>query len=154
GPGIPAHIITKLFEEFYTSGKKEGTGLGLSFCKRNMQIFGGDIICESEFGYGKSGWTKFSLLFPILSAEEIEKLKTETKKRKILLVDDKEVNLITIKSKIEKTLFHIHCDIAIGGKEAINMAKEADYHLILIDIQMPEINGIEAAKKIRAYNKK
>lgn len=69
GPGISANILPKLFDDFYTSDKKNGTGLGLSFCKRNMKAFGGDIICESEFGNGKNGWTKFSLLFPKIDLE-------------------------------------------------------------------------------------
>jgi CheY-like chemotaxis protein/HPt (histidine-containing phosphotransfer) domain-containing protein len=149
GPGIPPHVIPKLFGDFYTSGKKEGTGLGLSFCKRNMQMFGGDIICESEFGR----WTKFSLLFPKLSEEEVGKVKLEGKKKKILLVDDQEVNLITTKSKIEKILLYISCDIARSGKEAISMAKQNKYQLILMDVQMPEISGIEATRKIRSYDK-
>ena len=149
GPGIPPHIIPKLFGDFYTSGKKEGTGLGLSFCKRNMQMFGGDIICESELGK----WTRFSLLFPKLSEEEVRRAKLEGKKKKILLVDDQEVNLITTKSKLEKILLYVSCDIARGGKEAINMAKHNKYQLILMDVQMPEISGIEATKKIRSYDK-
>jgi len=149
GPGIPPHIIPKLFGDFYTSGKKEGTGLGLSFCKRNMQMFGGDIICESEFGK----WTRFSLLFPKLSEEEIRKAKLEGKKRKILLVDDQEVNLITTKSKLEKILLYVSCDIARSGKEAISMAKQNKYQLILMDVQMPDISGIEATKRIRSYDK-
>jgi CheY-like chemotaxis protein len=149
GPGIPPHIIPKLFGDFYTSGKKEGTGLGLSFCKRNMQMFGGDIICESEFGK----WTRFSLLFPQLSEEEVRRAKLEGKKKKILLVDDQEVNLITTKSKIEKILLYISCDIARSGKEAISMAKQNKYQLILMDVQMPEVSGIEATRKIRSYDK-
>ena len=149
GPGIPPHIIPKLFGDFYTSGKKEGTGLGLSFCKRNMQMFGGDIICESEFGK----WTRFSLLFPNLSEEEVRRAKLEGKKKKILLVDDQEVNLITTKSKLEKILLYVSCDVARSGKEAISMARQNKYQLILMDVQMPEINGIEATKKIRSYDK-
>ncbi len=149
GPGIPPHIIPKLFGDFYTSGKKEGTGLGLSFCKRNMQMFGGDIICESELGK----WTRFSLLFPKLSEEEVRRARLEGKKKKILLVDDQEVNLITTKSKLEKILLYVSCDIARSGKEAISMARQNKYQLILMDVQMPEISGIEATKKIRSYDK-
>ena len=48
GPGVPKDVMPKLFDDFFTSGKSGGTGLGLAFCKRNMQIFGGDIICESK----------------------------------------------------------------------------------------------------------
>ena len=153
GPGIPTHIIPKLFGDFFTLGKKEGTGLGLAFCKRNMQVFGGDVICESEFGHGKAGWTKFSLLFPKISKEEIERVKTESRKKKILLVDDQEINLITTKLKIERSLFYVSCDVARSGREAINMAKQNKYQLILMDIQMPEMDGIETAKNIRKFNK-
>ena len=153
GPGIPAHIIPKLFGDFFTSGKKDGTGLGLAFCKRNMKIFDGDIVVESETAKdGENGWTKFSLLFPKLSEEEIARAKTEAKRKKILIVDDQEVNLITAKSKIEKTLINISCDIANGGKEAIRMAKAGKYHLIIMDIQMPEMNGIITTKEIRKFN--
>jgi two-component system CAI-1 autoinducer sensor kinase/phosphatase CqsS len=154
GPGIPSHIIPKLFGDFFTSGKKEGTGLGLAFCKRNMKIFGGDIIVQSEPAKdGKSGWTKFSLLFPKLTEEEIKSAETIAKRRKALIVDDQETNLTATKLKIEQNLKNIICDIALGGKEAINLAKVNKYHLILMDIQMPEINGIKAAKEIRKFNK-
>ena len=154
GPGIPSHILPKLFGDFFTSGKKDGTGLGLAFCKRNMNIFNGDIIVESELGKEeKNGWTKFSLLFPKLSEEEITRAKTAAKIKKILIVDDQQVNLLTTKSRIEQNLANVICDLANNGIEAINLVKENKYHLILMDIQMPELNGIETTKSIRKSNK-
>lgn len=69
GPGVPEELLSKLFGDFVTSGKKDGTGLGLAFCKRTMLAFGGDITCESEVKQSNNSWTKFSLLFPILSKE-------------------------------------------------------------------------------------
>lgn len=60
GPGIPESVISRIFDNFMTSGKKEGTGLGLAFCKRVMKAFGGDVTCRSEPGC----WTEFSLTFP------------------------------------------------------------------------------------------
>ncbi len=171
GPGISKDNIFKLFGDFYTSGKKEGTGLGLAFCKRNMKAFGGDIICESELGK----WTKFSLLFPSLSDEDLEKAKLQlsqksnqednqdsknTKsvsaetKTKILIVDDEKTNLLVTKSKIERNL-QISCDLAHDGTEAVELVScdIHKYQLILMDIQMPEMNGVMAAQKIRAINK-
>ena len=60
GPGIPANIVPKLFDGFFTAGKVGGTGLGLSYCKRAMNALGGDISCRSELG----SYTAFLLFFP------------------------------------------------------------------------------------------
>ena len=60
GPGIEKDKLELIFESFFTSGKKDGTGLGLPFCKRIMMAFDGDIICRSEIGE----WTEFEIKFP------------------------------------------------------------------------------------------
>ncbi|MBL6791483.1 MAG: response regulator [Methylophilaceae bacterium] len=148
GPGIPKEALPKLFQDFYTSGKKDGTGLGLAFCKRNMIAFGGDIICESVVGK----WTKFSLLLPKISDKELKIAGDAEKRKKILIVDDQKTNLIITKSKIEKNL-DFFCDMAENGSDAISMIKANKYQLVLMDIQMPEMNGIDAANKIRTINK-
>ena len=145
GPGIPSDNMGKIFGDFYTAGKIDGTGLGLAFCRRNMRAFGGDIICDSKFGE----WTKFSLLFPKLSPEEVKNAEWESGKKKILIIDDQKANLLAVKSKIEKNLPHIACDIAIDGKEGLSRARSNLYSLILTDIQMPQVSGIEVVKKIR-----
>lgn len=147
GPGIPINIIPKLFDDFYTSGKKEGTGLGLVFCKRNMKLFGGDIICESKV----KEWTKFSLLFPALNQEDIKK-HYHSNKQKILLVDDEKTNLLITRSKIEKNSEFI-CDIVENGSDAIDLVQEADYKLILMDVHMPVMSGIESARRIKEIKK-
>jgi two-component system, CAI-1 autoinducer sensor kinase/phosphatase CqsS len=147
GPGISTDIIPKLFGDFYTSGKKEGTGLGLAFCKRNMLAFGGDIICESELGK----WTKFSLLFPKVSEKEIKAANnSNSTKKKILIVDDEQINLMVEKSTLEKNL-NVVCDIAHNGDEALQMIirPNCEYALILMDVEMPVMNGFEATKEIR-----
>ena len=150
GPGISSNSISRLFDDFYTSGKIDGTGLGLAFCKRNMLMLGGDIICESEFGK----WTKFSLLFPQLSKEDIEMAQIECNRKRILLVDDQLINLLTGQARINKNLSKITCDVARGGREAIDkFINNNCYDLVLMDIQMPEIDGIKASKKIREFNK-
>ena len=59
GPGIEKDKLALIFDSFFTSGKKDGTGLGLPFCKRIMTAFDGDIICKSEIGE----WTKFEMKF-------------------------------------------------------------------------------------------
>lgn len=147
GPGIQKESLAAIFGDFITSGKKGGTGLGLSFCKRVMHDFGGDIICESEFGK----WTKFSLLFPKLSKDDLINFQSQNGRQKILIVDDEKTNLLITKSKIEKNL-KFTCDLASKGEEAIEMVKNNNYQLILMDIQMPEINGIESSKIIKSLD--
>jgi signal transduction histidine kinase len=60
GPGIEKDKLELIFESFFTSGKKDGTGLGLPFCRRIMRAFDGEIICKSELGKG----TEFEMKFP------------------------------------------------------------------------------------------
>ena len=66
GPGIASEDIPRLFDDFYTSDKQGGTGLGLAYCKRTMTALGGDIRCHSELGQ----YTTFILSFPILPSEK------------------------------------------------------------------------------------
>ena len=67
GPGIAPEQVGRLFEEFQTAGKSEGTGLGLAFCRRAMRAFGGDITCRSRLGE----FTEFTLSFPAVPEAEI-----------------------------------------------------------------------------------
>lgn len=154
GPGIPKDSLKKIFGSFYSSGKEGGTGLGLDFCKRTMISFGGDIIVESKFGSEKAaGWTKFSLLFPTISyADNVEEQNSVS--AKILLVDDQEINLITTKRRIRNDLPNIICDSVLGGRQALKAIKSSKYDLILLDIEMPEMGGVETAKRIRLIDKK
>lgn len=144
GPGIPKNKLNGLFEAFATSGKREGTGLGLSFCRRSMRGFGGDILCNSEEGQ----FTEFVLEFPKISTAVSEK----TAINRILLVDDQETNLLLLKTLLEKKLHSISCDKAMDGEEAVKMVKNNRYNIILMDIEMPKMNGIIAVKEIRKFN--
>ena len=75
--------------------------------------------------------------------------KVSSRQTKILIVDDHKINLIALKTKIEKLLPAIECDIAIGGRKAIKKAKKYPYNLINMDLQMPDIDGIETSRIIR-----
>jgi len=152
GPGIPAGKIDYIFVSFVTSGKKGGTGLGLSFCKKTMSFFGGNITCKSV----EKEFTEFTLTFPVLENEQpkvIDSSKINNKNVKILIVDDKENNLINLKNIIESRLQNVVINIAKNGKEAVRKSANNNYNLIFMDVNMPIMDGILATKKIREFDK-
>ena len=171
GPGIRAQNLQGIFGSFITSGKKEGTGLGLSFCKRAIVDFGGDIDCESE--YGK--WTQFNIYLPQLTDDEIcegrrqilEKgshddsmiIKSNIVK-KILVVDDQEINLRISERQIRAVLPYAIVDLAHDGEDALRKirtksknSKKNYYDLIITDIQMPSMDGFELVEQIKEIDK-
>ncbi|OFW79750.1 MAG: hypothetical protein A2887_03045 [Alphaproteobacteria bacterium RIFCSPLOWO2_01_FULL_40_26] len=140
GPGISANNLPHLFEAFSTYGKEEGTGLGLAFCKKTMENFDGAISCNSKQGE----FSEFTLAFPKnIEAKQVNH---------ILLVDDQETTLLITKKLLEDNLESVCCDMAKNGIEALKMLKERDYKIILMDIEMPEMDGIAAAKAIREFD--
>ncbi len=176
GPGISAQNFENLFNDFYTFGKKSGTGLGLAFCRRNMRALGGDIICESEFGDGKNGWTKFSLLFQKISEREVsqsqkivqenqlslllnrENLTELLSGKEVLVADDRELNLVVMETSLRS--FGMNVTKVRNGQELMNIYKnslsengKSKFDLILTDISMPFKNGYEVAQEIRNIEK-
>jgi two-component system autoinducer 1 sensor kinase/phosphatase LuxN len=91
GPGIADNAIPHIFDEFYTSGKSNGTGLGLAYCRRVMNAFGGNIHCQSKYG----SYTRFRLTFPIINEEHIpdnlfKELKEALTGKQVLVMGQKE----------------------------------------------------------------
>lgn len=141
GPGIAQDKLKTLFGAFATSGKKEGTGLGLSFCKRTMESIGGSISCNSQEGQ----FSEFTLAFPKINSD----VNLSKKRNKLLLIDDEETILIINKFLIEKDIESIECNRVTDGKEAIELFKNNNYDLVLTDIEMPNMGGIKIAQEIR-----
>lgn len=151
GPGIPAARVRRLFEQFRSAGKAEGTGLGLAFCRRAMEAFGGAITCRSEPGE----FTEFVLCFPTVPRAQIEADQQETLQRtrrvlagrRILVVDD---DALIRRSTIGK-LATLGCrmDEAGDGQQALEALRQAAYDLVLMDINMPGLDGFEATEQIR-----
>ncbi len=143
GPGIPKEKVAEIFESFITEGKEGGTGLGLAFCKRVMNSFKGNIICQSEFG--KS--TEFILIFPFYDSKIINEIKDKIlKQKRILVVDDEAVNRLIVKKAVDDLVL---ADEATNGQEALKKIANNQYDLIFMDIEMPKMNGYEATKNIR-----
>ena len=151
GPGIPPENLDKLFNAYFTSGRVGGTGLGLAYCKRIMQSFGGDISCDSVVGQ----YTEFILTFPVVSKEDLKKSRDELiaankslfKNKRILVVDDERSDRAAVREIL--TALDVEVDEAGDGKEALQKLSESRFDLIIMNLTMPRMNGYEAAEKIR-----
>ncbi len=155
GIGIKDTKIEKVFENFQqaTSGTSRlfaGTGLGLAIVKQLVEAQHGTIEVESELNIGST--FSFSLDFYKTNAEavlepEISELNTDIKDIKVLVVEDMELNQLLMKTLLDD--FGFECEIAGNGKIAIEKLELKAYDIILMDLQMPEMNGFEATTYIR-----
>ncbi len=160
GIGIPQDKLGKIFESFSqassdTTRKYGGTGLGLTISKQLIELQGGAIQVTSTFGKGTN--FSFHLIYPIGKAEDVGKsVVHETDVRaeelrglNILLVEDNPFNQMVAVDTLTDLIKEINIDVAENGKVAIEKLLLKDYDLILMDVQMPEMDGFEATQKIR-----
>ena len=155
GIGIKNTKIEKVFENFQqaTSGTSRifgGTGLGLAIVKQLVEGQNGKIYVESIVDIGST--FSFVLDFKKTNADavlepEILDLNTDVKDIKILVVEDMELNQLLMKTLLDD--FGFECEIAANGKIAVEKLKEKTFDIVLMDLQMPEMNGFEATEFIR-----
>jgi signal transduction histidine kinase/CheY-like chemotaxis protein len=155
GIGIVEENIDKIFENFQqattmTSRIYGGTGLGLAIVKQLVERQGGEITVKSKPGEGsvfkfKLDFTKTK--FESLPESEIITLDPDLKNIKVLAVEDMALNQLLMKTLLDD--FGFDRDIAANGKIAIEKMQEKQYDIILMDLQMPEMNGFEATEYIR-----
>ncbi len=155
GIGIATNKLDKIFENFHqassgTSRLYGGTGLGLAIVKQLVEPQGGKIVVTSKIDVGSI--FSFSLVFPKTIINdfvdlELIKLDNEIKNISVLVVEDIALNQLLMKTLLED--FGFGCDIAANGKIAIEKLETKKYDIILMDLQMPEMNGFEATNYIR-----
>lgn len=155
GVGIAFEDQDKVFEKFVQVGRKEvdyqGTGLGLSIVKRLLGLFGSDIALESTIGVGTV--FAFTIAFefdPEKTNEIINNIPVDlslNKQLKVLVVEDNKINQIVIEKILKKNNYT--CTIMDDGYQAIKILEEENFDIILMDINMPLINGFETSRRIR-----
>ncbi|MCX6178911.1 MAG: response regulator [Chlorobiales bacterium] len=145
GPGIPKSKRERIFENFYTANKKEGNGLGLSFCRRVIDSFGGKIICDSKEGE----WTEFTITLPKYDSKKVNEIKAKILSAKRILISDDQISNRLILSKY---ISEMNCqfDLAEDGQQALAMLSKNLYDLVLIDFEMPFFNGDEVVRSTRS----
>ncbi|MGB1581301.1 MAG: ATP-binding protein, partial [Nevskiales bacterium] len=154
GVGIAAEQQERIFDEFAqadesSTRRAEGTGLGLAICQRLVGMMGGRLWLESEFGKG----SRFSFSIPLQAPKAAHgPAKTQVAEGddmpplKVLVVEDNAVNRLLMEKSLAR-MGH-ETTMAMNGREALELTGEQDFDVVLMDLQMPEMDGFEATQKI------
>ncbi len=159
GIGIANDKLGTIFESFSRVKQKkrfyEGTGLGLSIAKNLVGLQGGRINVESELGVGSSFF--FDLIFGVAKGKEVKRKDKEVAKDQlnpdakfeVLVVEDHLLNQVVAKKTLKRKWENISITMAKNGVEAIDFIKQKSFDIVLMDIQMPVMDGYEATAIIK-----
>ncbi len=157
GVGIAKENLGKIFNSFTQASssitrKFGGTGLGLAITKKLLNLMNSDIRVESQPGKGAKFYFILHLERSAIETEEITEQSTDfdLKQRKILLVEDTYFNVLFATQLLEG--WNAMVDVAENGLISIDKMKNNNYDLVLMDLQMPEMDGYTATQKIREFN--
>lgn len=163
GIGIPENVMPHLFSPFTQADSSHarrygGTGLGLAVCRKLVKLAGGEIGVESSIRHG----SKFWFTVPVKSTDSITvglsqferqqphltATSNATKGLRVLIADDHRINQLLATMQLEELGCHV--DTAGDGKDVLNLIARKDFDIILMDCQMPELDGYETTRIIRA----
>ncbi|UCC52499.1 MAG: response regulator, partial [Anaerolineaceae bacterium] len=160
GIGIPSERIDGLFEPFEqaddeVSRQFGGTGLGLAICRQLVEMMGGQIWAESALGEGTIFYVSLELPVAALAQIKARKQLSDTpsdlgreRPLHILLAEDDSVNQMVALHMLQKLGYR--ADVAANGYEVLDALERQDYDVILMDNRMPEMDGVEATRRIRS----
>jgi two-component system aerobic respiration control sensor histidine kinase ArcB len=145
GVGIPEEEVNNIFAMYYQVAHPDhqtatGTGIGLAICQQMVSLMNGKITVCSTVGKG----TCFTIELPLaISDQPMQVEELQVQGLEILLVEDIELNVMVAKALLEKLGQKV--DVAMTGGEALSMARNKEYDLILLDIQLPDMTGFDVA---------
>lgn len=147
GVGIPEDKLDKIFAMYYqVKGERHatGTGIGLAVSSKIVKAMNGLLTVTSELGKG----SVFTLCLPTICVASLKKSATfEVPTLSILLVEDIELNILVARALLEKQGHTV--DVAMDGQQAIDKVASKQYELILMDIQLPDMDGYQVTKRLR-----
>ena len=157
GIGLTEAQIKNLFNSFQqadtsTTRKFGGTGLGLAICKRIAELMGGKVGVESEYGQGSTFWFTVCLQPSTANLRRLV-LSSDLQGKRVLVVDDNKPAQLILKALLKQMKFNV--DLASSGQEALQAVTEADnkidpYEIVFLDWQMPNMDGLEVARRMQA----
>ena len=159
GIGIPQEYINKLFDpyvQYKPNSSKQGIGLGLYISQRLVTAMGGDIKVSSQLNKGSifSFHLSLELFKPPTDSSSVDSSKAIyqfPEGAHVLLVDDSDTNRFIVSELLKGLGFYI--EQAADGKQAVILLNEQSFDLIIVDINMPDMNGFELSQWIRQYNR-
>jgi CheY-like chemotaxis protein/HPt (histidine-containing phosphotransfer) domain-containing protein len=163
GIGIPADRLPSIFEPFTQVervGAMSGTGLGLTISAQLVELMGGKMRVTSSVGSGSAFHVDLSFPRANLDAEALAsntmrstgRYHSPPSRLRVLLAEDNAVNARVVRNFLEKAGSTV--SVAETGSVALEQALSGDFHLIFLDVQMPELNGLEVCQAIRAHEKR
>lgn len=165
GIGIAPRRLARVFDEFTQADEDHtrkfgGTGLGLTICKRLVEMQGGTISATSVPGQGSTfgftiPYTTVPVGAPVDQADDAQPSPdtrtSELRDLRILLAEDNKLNVMVAEEELKDAIPGVRVDVAVNGKMALDMHAVERYDLILMDVQMPVMDGYEATRVIRTF---